>query len=201
MKETIGWISGLLVIVSVIPYAIRVYRREIPANLVSWSIWSVIGLALLLTYKSSGAKDNLWPTIFGFTNPCLITILAYWRGEKKRPDRLEIACVIIATLSIIGWGFVRDNPHLAQYALYLAMIADLCAGTPIGLAAWEKPTEDRPFMWFFFGLGYGLTIFAIKEHTLANDLLPSYMFIMCTIVSLPLIRYRWQKRLPIQEWV
>ena len=72
--QTIGLLSGSLVIISIIPYAIRVHQGKIRPVLTSWSLWSLIGLALLLTYRSAGAEDNIWPAVFGFTNPTLITI-------------------------------------------------------------------------------------------------------------------------------
>ncbi|MEK7209134.1 MAG: hypothetical protein AAB677_02655, partial [Patescibacteria group bacterium] len=77
--ETIGLTSGLLVVASVIPYSIRTYQGKVQPNLTSWSLWTLIGLALLLTYKSSGAEANVWPAVFGFTNPLLITIIVLRR--------------------------------------------------------------------------------------------------------------------------
>jgi hypothetical protein len=80
--EIIGWISGFLVMINVVPYGIRVFQGKIHPNLTSWSLWTIIGLALLLAYKSSGAKANFYPAIFGFTNPFLITLLVLRRqGE------------------------------------------------------------------------------------------------------------------------
>ena len=130
MKEEIGLISGLLVMASIIPYAIRTYQKKIHPNLVSWSIWAVLGLALLLTYRSSGATTNVWPAVFGFTNPLLITILTFWRGEKKKPNELEIVCLVVGVLAIVLWWFVRDSKYLSQYALYVAIAADFCAVIP-----------------------------------------------------------------------
>jgi len=73
--ETIGLISGLLTIASVIPYSIRTYQRKIHPNLTSWALWTAIGLALLLTYKSSGAKANIWPAIFFVANAVIIWVI------------------------------------------------------------------------------------------------------------------------------
>ncbi len=88
--EMIGLISGLLVIISAIPYSIRTYQGKIHPNLTSWSLWMLIGLALLLTYKSSGAEANVWPAVFGFISPFFITILnlatARWM-DKTKPNR------------------------------------------------------------------------------------------------------------------
>lgn len=200
MKEEIGLLSGLLVTVSVIPYAIRVYQNKIHPNLVSWSIWAVLGLAILLTYRSSGATSNVWPAVFGFTNPCLITILALWRGEKKRPNKMEMGCFVAGIISIALWGFVRDTKHLAQYALYIAIVADATAAIPTWVFVWKTPEGDRPFAWILFALGYGLAIFAIAEHSFSNYILPIWMSLGSASVALPLVLHRLRERTPITQW-
>jgi hypothetical protein len=201
MKETFGLISGLVVIISVIPYAIGTYRRTIKPNLASWSVWSVICLALLLTYRSSGAKANIWPAVFGFTNPTLIAILAIWRGERKWPNALEIVCVIIGLISIGMWCLVYDNQKWSSYALYLGIIADAVAAIPTIAFVWKSPGEDRPAAWLIFAVGYCLAIPAISEHTFANYILPVYMTVGPIVIAIPLVTYRVRLRIPLKEWI
>ncbi len=200
--ETIGLISGLLVIVSAIPYGIRTYQGKIQPNLTSWSLWTLIGLVLLFTYKSSGAEANVWPAVFGFTNPLLITILVLKRrGEWTKPNRVEVACLVFGLLSFGLWLGVRESKELSQYALYLAIVADACAAIPTIVFVWTQPNGDRPFAWAFFAVGYGLAIFAITEHTFANYVLPLWMFFGALSIALPLALYRWRQKVPLSEWI
>lgn len=201
MEEVIGPISALIVFLSAIPYGWRVFQRKIQPNVVGWSIWSFIGLTLLITYDSSGAKDNIWPAVFGFTNPCLITILAVWRGERKWPEWFEIVCLVFGVSSLTMWWFMRNEPSLAQYALYMAMIADTWALVPTVVMLWRRPELDRPMMWWLFGFGYGLGIFAITDHTIANYSLPVYMFATGSLVACILAAYRIKNRIPLREWI
>ena len=201
MKETIGLLSGILVTVSVIPYAIRTYQGKIRPNLVSWSIWSILGLALLLTYRSSGATSNIWPAVFGFTNPCLITVLAFWKGKKEKPNIVEMICAITGIGTIILWWFVRDVRHLAQYALYIAIVADACAAIPTVVFVWKTPDGDRPFAWVMFAIAYGLVMFAIEDKSVSNFVLPIYMTLGSSFVAIPLILHRYRNNVPIGEWV
>lgn len=200
MKETIGLVVGLLVILSAIPYGIRVYQRKITANVVSWSVWSVIGLALLLTYSSSGATKNIWPAVFSFTNPCLITALALWRGKRHWPNRLEIVCLVTGISAIALWWFVKDTKELALYALCLAIVADMVAAIPTIIFLWHSPWEDRPFAWGMFGLAYGLAMFSIEEHTFANYVLPVWMLAASGSIAFLLSKYRVQNNIPLREW-
>ena len=113
--EIIGLISGLLVIISAIPYVIRIYQGKIQPNLTSWSLWSFIGLALLLTYKSSGAQANIWPAVFGFISPVLITALVLRQhGGWAKPNKIEIACIVFSLLSLGLWLKVHESKELSS---------------------------------------------------------------------------------------
>jgi len=200
--ETIGIVSGLLVMVSVIPYSIRTYQGKIQPNLMGWSLWTLIGLALLLTYKSSGAEANIWPAVFGFTNPLLITlIVAKQRGGWSKPDKWERYCIFFCVVSLGLWLTVYNKKELVQFALYLAIVADLCAAIPTLKLVWKQPACDRPFAWCLFAAASGLNMFAITEHTFANYVFPIWMFFSGAFVALPLILYRWKQRVPLAEWI
>ena len=142
--QSIGLLSGALVFLSIIPYCIRTYQDKIRPVPTSWSLWSLIGLALLLTYKSAGATTNAWPVLFGFINPTLVTILSIVRREKwKKPNLAERLCFLFGVISLVMWLFLRQSPRLTQYALYVALSADLCAAMPTVCFVWTNP-DRRP---------------------------------------------------------
>jgi len=202
--ELFGYISGILVTASIIPYSIRVWQKKITPSPTSWLLWTIIGLALLLTYDSSGAKDNVWPAFFGFTNPTLIFILILARQKgrlQKITERTDLCCLAAGLISLLMWAFMRKNPDLVQYALYVAIVADAFAAIPTIVSYWNDPREDRPFAWGLFSIGYGLAIFAISEHTIANYALPLYMFAGAMSVAMILTVFRIRQRIPLKEWV
>jgi Na+/melibiose symporter-like transporter len=195
-------ISGALVLVNIFPHAFRVYEGKIHPVPTSWSLWSLIGLALLLTYKSSGAGANVWPAIFGFTNPLLVMILAIRRREHwKKPELYEWACLIFGIISLVLWVFVRNNKQLSTYALVLAIVADLFAAIPTLIFFVKKPMEDRPFAWGMYAFGYFLAIFAMPEQTFANYVLPLYMTVGSGIATLLLAIPRIRRGVPLKEWI
>ncbi|MEK7583719.1 MAG: hypothetical protein AAB490_00605 [Patescibacteria group bacterium] len=201
-KETIGLLSGAIVIVSVIPYAIRVYQRKIHPNVTTWCLWTIIGLALLLTYRSSGASANVWPAVFGFTNPLIVAGLIIWKKNDWEPlSTVERVCLAVGLLSLVLWLWLRNDREMVQFALYLAIIADACAAIPTAVFVWTKPMEERPFAWGLYAIGYGIGIFAITEHTVANYALPVYMFIGASSIALPLVIHRIRYRMRLAEWL
>jgi hypothetical protein len=202
--EFFGHLSGFLVAICIIPYSIRVWQKKITPEPTSWLLWSAIGLVLLLTYKSSGAKDNIWPAVFGFTNPTLVFILIMARQKgrlEKITEKTDMYCLTIGIASLILWAFMRKNPQLVQFALYVAIIADLFAAIPTIISYWKNPNEDRPFAWGLFSIGYGLAIFAISEHTIANYALPLYMCAGSMSVTLILSVFRIKNHVPLRDWV
>ena len=195
-------ISGVLVAVSVIPYAIRTFQRKIRPSITSWGLWTFIGLAVLLTYKSSGAKANLWPAVGGFINPLLVTIIALWRQyERTKLNKLDIICLVLGFIALAMWFFMRGSKEFSQYALYVALLADSCACIPTVAFIWKHPDQDRPFAWGFFSIAYSLNFLAISEFTFANLILPIYMCIGSFCITIPLCLYRIRQRSKFWEWI
>lgn len=98
------------------------------------------------------------------------------------------------------WIFLRRDANLAPYALYVAIAADICAAIPTILFVWRQPDRDRPFSWVVFAMGYFLAIFAIRENTVANWILPLYMTGVSLVVAFPLALYRVRQRMPLKYW-
>jgi hypothetical protein len=202
ITELFGLASGILVFASVIPYAIRTWQGKIKPNVTSWSLWTVIGLTLLLTYKSSGAEDNVWPAVIGFANPLLIAIIAINRkGEFGNMNGIEKICLIISLASLALWVYLHENRNLVQYALYIAILADLCAAIPTIVFVWKNPLGDRPLAWGLYSLGYGLAVFSISKNTIANFALPLYMFFGALSITAILSIYRIRNHIPPKEWI
>lgn len=200
--KIIGMIAGALVFCSIIPYAIRTYQGKIYPNITSFSLWTFIGLTLLITYKSSGAEANVWPAVSCFIRPFSITILLLLKNRNwQKPNRVEIVCLIIGFLALILWMFVCKSKELAQFALYLAILADACAAIPTIVFVWKNPAHDRPFAWTFMAIGYGLAIFSITENTFANYALPLYMIFVCLCISTPLVVFRIKYKYRLSEWI
>jgi len=138
----------------------------------------------------------------GFTNPVIITVLAVRQHSGLvKPSGLEVVCIIFTLLSLGLWLSVYDNIELVQYALYLAIIADLFALIPTLKFVWAEPNEDRPFAWILFGFGYGLAIFAITDDTFANYALPVWMFFAPLFVAFPLVLHRLRYNVPLSQWI
>ncbi|MFA5934747.1 MAG: hypothetical protein WC827_02590 [Candidatus Paceibacterota bacterium] len=201
-KELIGIIVGVIVSFSLIPYAWRVYHGKVQPVLSSWFLWTIIAVALLVTYWGAGAKESVWMAVVGFINPLLITILVAVKfPEKIRLSKLEQICLFLGICSIALWFVLRSHKSLVQYALYVALLADVCAGIPTMDCYWRNPLVDRPFAWILFSIASVINIFAVSECTVSNYAYPVYMAVGSMTITLPLIIYRIRKRIPLVEWI
>ena len=197
---TIGKIAGIVVFLSIIPYAVRVYQKKIVANLVSWSVWSLVALALLANYDKSGAKDNLWTVIWGTVNPFIVTIVILWRGGIKKVGKFDMWCLVFGITSIAIWYYFSAI-EMATFGLVMGISADAFAMVPTIRGAYLHPDDDRPMMWGVFSLGYMISMFSITDHTFSNYVLPLYMVIGAGIVFVILAKYRVKNKTPLREWV
>ena len=183
-------------------YIRRAYRRDIKLQITSWALWSFIGLVVLLTYHSASDEASFWAAVVSFTTPTIVTvILTLEGGHWSTLGRFDYLCIACSMGALASWFAIRDNRELAQFALYLAIVADLCAAIPTIWSVWQDPEDDRPGAWIFFGIGMGISLFAITDWTPANVIYAAYMVCGSSSVALPLVIYRLQNRIPLTQWI
>jgi cell division protein FtsW (lipid II flippase) len=198
----IGLISGLITSLSIVPYAWRIWQRKTQPVTTTWVLLSFLGLAFLLTYNDSGAEANIWPAVAGFVNPVVVVVLSWMRGGKrKKLSNYEWLSIAFCGLALEMWFLMRLNKDYAQFALYLAIVADALALLPTVVDYYKDPTKDRPGAWLMFAIGYGIGMFAIVENTWANYSLPIYIVLAHLIIVFPLIRLRLRKGTLRKEWI
>lgn len=201
-SQTIGMLSGALVVVSACFYGYQIVQRTVKPNLTTWGLWSIIGFALLVTYHDSGAEANVWPAVFGFIDPVILFILAYFnRGEAEKMTALEKCSAVGCACSLTLWLYFHGDKEWATIALYLSIIADLFAAIPTIMFVWSKPEKEKPAGWIIYAVGYGLGMLAITEHTFSNYILPLYMALGSMTIVWPLAAYRLKRSIPMRQWI
>lgn len=208
-----GALAGILVVASAVPYSIRTWQGKIVPHVGSWSLWTFIGLAILLTYRSAGAEDNLWPAIFGFTNPLLVTLIVLRnrrkdgtkpitpRGMWNELTALDRVCVAFGFAALGLWLYAGHDPKLHTMSLVTAVLADAGAAVQTVVFLWKKPGEDRPFAWSVYAAGYGTSFLALPNYSFDNIIVPAYMTITALFIALPLVLHRIRTKAPIGEWI
>lgn len=194
-------LSAIIVAFSYIPYGIRVAQGKVIPNLVSWGVFTLMGIAFLLTYDASGAGINILPAYVGLFGPLIVFIISLFKVKIEKIKRNDWIMGGLACLSLTLWFFTKENPNYAQFALYIAIFADIFGIIPTIKWVKREPTADRPFLWIVFGFGYALNMLAIEDHTLSNWALPISMFILPALVWWHLVKYRIKNNIPLKDWV
>lgn len=204
-KVWIGIFSAWFVALSIIPYGVRTYQNKIIPQFSSWLLFTIVGLATLITYRHTGADNNIWPAVFGFINPLVITFLVFKKNPKKAFLRLglfEKISIFICGATLLAIAFIDNGTLLHKNILLAAVItANILAVAKTISFILKNPQEDRPVPWILLGIGYGLSMLAIEEHNFSNDIIPLYIVIITTIITFILTRYRLKKHVPLREWI
>ncbi len=203
-QHVIGFVSGLLVVVSNFPlcWGIQTGKRELRSG--QWTVWALIAFTMAFTYCNAGTGANAWPAVFGFAN--VVTACGcVFRTIKRKYGSLDsvnlhgmvvLFCAFGSVLAIVV-GFV---PHGVRLLLYCAMFADALIAIRVIRGFVSKPDTAGPFAYVFFGCGHGLSMFAIVNHTVANYALPVYMVAVSLCAAVPLTIYRLKKGVPFRTW-
>jgi membrane-bound acyltransferase YfiQ involved in biofilm formation len=216
--EQFGVISGVFVFGSCLPYFFGVCKRSIQPHPVSWILWAFIGLTLLLTYKTAGAKDSIIATVFGVVNPVLIVgLIFYFRFKDRRSitqkplfeslARFEKICLGLGVIALALWILVQEDHQISSISymkdvpLYFSILADACAGFFTVRLVLKDGSQDVPFAWGLFAIGWLINLGAITDHTFANYALPVYMIVMSGSIAVITGMYRIKTRAPILQWI
>lgn len=202
MQELIiAYISATIIFISGIIYTVQVYRGKIYPNIITWILFSIIGILVVLTAFSSGAKENLIPLVAMSIPPVLTLIVTIFKKFNKDFTKVDIICVGLGGITIIAWYLTKENKELSQIALYLALIADIIAIIPTVKFAQERPDKDRPGAWILFAIGNVLAFFTITEHTLSNYLPVVWFTFGGMFVWIPLLNYRIKNNIQLRKWI
>lgn len=210
-----GAVSGALIVASAIPYINTAIRGKNELHPVSWSLWALIGLALVVTYKSSGAEENFYAILASFGNTCAVLLIIFIRSYKKGQrfhlkdlkkiwrnlKKVEKACVILGLTALCMWVPIHTHKTWVQFALYLAIFADICAAIPTLKLLWQDPGRDKPVAWGLFTLGNIAALGAVTEHTFANYSVLVYMITVYGWVTIVTARHLIKIRAPLREWL
>lgn len=195
----IGYISLILVLFAGLLHARRVWTGIIKIHPISWSIWSLTGIALLLSYDTMNTKSEFYVTIGNAIFPIVNLFISMRHKTKFELSRWDLAAGFLGILSIIIWYFVKHSIELSTYANYIAIFADMCAIIPTFMMVQKNPMIEKPLPWIIFSIGFVINVFIIEDKSFANYVLPIYMFIGANSIALLQVIYRLKNNIK-ESW-
>ena len=179
---SIGVLAGCVSAFAFFPYLISILKGKTKPNIVTWWIWSFLGVLLFFSYKAGGAKETLFVPMVYMITPLATAILSLKYGTKGW-TKFDIYCLVGAFISTIIW-FISGSPTIA---LVLYLIIDLFGLLPTIKKTFYHPEQEDKLAWFLMVIANFLNILAIEKMEFSILIYPLYLFISgCIILTLTL---------------
>lgn len=154
-----GMLAGALALCEIYPYALSILGRDllfrrIPEeewtvpNLATWTILSVAGGIVALSYYERNDLDGFW--FFGglFLGYCIAAVLSLWYGEHRRDGRppfttLDKVCLAGAGAGLAGW-YVSGSWEIP---IAVNIVVDACGIAPTVEKVWRRPRSESLGAW------------------------------------------------------
>lgn len=160
-------------------------------NRVTWLLWGIFPMVIFVAQRVQGVEGLSWASFAAGFTPLLIVVAsffnknAYWRTQRR-----DYYLMAAAILGIILWA-ITDNPNLA---LLFALLADMLAGVPTVIKAYQHPESESWIAYAISTIGFGISVLAIQTFNLENVAFVAYIFIMNA--ALAVLASRGRKAVP-----
>lgn len=176
MLEIFGYISGVLFILSAIPYIKSILKGNTRPQRITWLIWTIL---VFIAFFSQLAKGATWSLLLTAGDAITIIIvfifsIKYGVGGFKK---LDILSLIGAGISLLLWYFTSEPAT----ALFLVILIDLIGANLTIIKTWKNPETENWVGWAMCGVGGFFGILAVGNF---NFILLSYPLYICLINSI-----------------
>jgi hypothetical protein len=172
LQELVGFFAGVLALLAFIPYINSILKGITKPSRTSWSIWFVVGLVLMVSYKSGGATNTIWMPISYVIGPFIVMILSLKYGVGGY-SKLDIACICLAVISLIIWLLSQSN----SITLFMYLVIDFFAVLPTLHKTYKRPQDEDRLTWIIIFTASVFNLFALDSYGFIKIAYPLYMFI------------------------
>ena len=185
MSEVLGYASGILMALSVIPYARSILRRETKPQRMTWLIWSIL---TFIAFFSQLAKGGTWSLLLtaGDTLAILIVFFLSFKFGVGGFRRIDIISLCGAFVSLFLW-YVTKEPAIA---LFLIILTDFFGAHLTIVKSWRDPASENWVGWAICGVGGILGTLAVGEFNFILLVFPFYIFLINSSMALIILLRR-----------
>lgn len=176
MQEFLGYSSGIIMMLSVVPYAISIFKGETKPQRMTWLIWSIL---TFIAFFSQMAKGGTWSLLLtaGDTIAILIVFILSIKFGVGGFRKIDILSLCGAGVSLLFWYLTKEP----AVALFLIIIIDFIGANLTIKKSWHNPESENWIGWAMCGVGGLLGTLAVGEWNFILVIFPLYI---CLINSL-----------------
>lgn len=182
MKEVIGIVAAVLVLLGYIPYIRDILRGKTHPHLYSWFLWGLLTILIFGIQVSHHAGFGSLVTITAGIM-CLIVLLLSIKGGSRDITRSDNLVFVLTVVAMVLWLIAKQPLH----AMILGCLTDLLAFAPTIRKTWNKPFSETLSLYQLNTVRFGVAIFALDQYTFINIIWPAMWAIVNGIFSFGLV--------------
>lgn len=191
----VGFTAGCLSFVAYLKYIHSTLYGSTRPNKATWSILTLVGILILVSYYQGGARDTIWVPIAYVIGPLIITIVSFKKGESGW-SKFDIWCLIGSIISMVIW-FITSSP---LWALLINIFIDFLGLLPTIRKSYLEPgTEDRS-AWVLESVSGVLNVVAIKAWVFSIYIYPVYLALVNGSIAILLV-YGMYKKIKSKDYL
>lgn len=171
MLEIFGYIGGILMIISVIPYTRSILKGDTKPHRMTFFIWTIL---ILIAFFSQLAKGGLWSLLLTAGDGIAVFItfifsIKFGVGGLEKRDVVSLCGVVI---SLILWYFTKEP----AFTLLLIILIDFIGLNLTVIKTWKNPETENWVAWAMCAVGGFFGALAVGNY---NFILLSYPVYIC----------------------
>lgn len=147
---------------------------------VTWFIWTVLDVLLLVGMHSAGATNG--QIIAAVFCGLMVFVLSLKYG-KHGWGWVDIGCLVGAIIGIALWQVYQD----VFWGIVIFLVIGSFGAVPTFWSAWKDPSREDRLAWMIWWVSCVLTIVAIPQWTLADAGQPLLFFVVESVMVLILL--------------
>jgi len=166
-KWILAGLSALISIGTIIYYVISINSGKVKPHMFTWLIWGIVTAVVAVTQISSkGGPGSILAVIVTF-NCFIVAGMAYYKGDRSFP-MFDKVCLVACIIAIAFWPMMKA-PLLSLVAV---TIIDTFGFIPTLRKSFKNPQEENLIVFFFYGLAYLISVFALEKVNWLTSLYP-----------------------------
>lgn len=178
VKSILGVLSGVLAVISAIPYIYSSIKGSVRPSIVSQSLWFILQLFQIYLMSRNGFT---WPlaVLIGTTiNVAMFLMLGVFGRGYTKFSIYDFVCVVVFFISLLIW-LTSDS---AVTALITSLVAEFSALIPTLKKTYLIPESESRVAWAILFVGSVLSIMSSTNFSTLDILLPAYYLVQCSLV-------------------
>lgn len=176
-KKVLTSISGLIVMVAEIAFGVSMLIQDIPQNVVSWILWTIMDILVTGTMFFAGSKGS-WKLPAGFTvGAVFVTSILLFRGSWQW-TMVETLSAVGVAVSVLVWKTAG-----AKVGVIASTLAMNMAGIPAMWMAFQHPDINTCWYWSVATAACIFSIVGAKSWTIEERFFPVNSLVFQAIMA------------------